>query len=81
MPVPHHSVFTGWMPFLPSSQQCQSTPFIQDENLWRLVEQGFVGLDILPVTQPSVFKHLKEDKVLMLTGGVTSSFLCTPPDF
>jgi len=21
MPVPHHSVFTGWMPFLPPSQQ------------------------------------------------------------
>jgi len=25
MPVPHHSVFTGRMPFLPSSQHCQST--------------------------------------------------------
>ena len=25
MPAPHHSVFTGWMPFLPPSQQCQST--------------------------------------------------------
>jgi len=25
MPVPHHSVFTGRMPFLPPSQQCQST--------------------------------------------------------
>ena len=24
-PVPHHSVFTGRMPFLPPSQQCQST--------------------------------------------------------
>ena len=24
-PTPHHSVFTGWMPFLPPSQQCQST--------------------------------------------------------
>ena len=23
--VPHHSVFTGWMPFLPPNQQCQST--------------------------------------------------------
>jgi len=25
MPVPHHSVFTGRMPFLPPSQQRQST--------------------------------------------------------
>ena len=25
MPVPHHSVFTGQMPFLPPNQQCQST--------------------------------------------------------
>ena len=24
-PAPHHSVFTGRMPFLPPSQQCQST--------------------------------------------------------
>jgi len=24
-PAPHHSVFTGWMPFLPPNQQCQST--------------------------------------------------------
>jgi len=23
--VPHHSVFTGWMPFLPANQQRQST--------------------------------------------------------
>jgi len=25
MPAPHHSVFTGWMPFLPLNQQRQST--------------------------------------------------------
>ena len=25
MPVPHHSVFTGQMPFWPPNQQCQST--------------------------------------------------------
>ena len=25
MPTPHHSVFTGWMLFLPPNQQCQST--------------------------------------------------------
>jgi len=24
-PAPHHSIFTGWMPFLPSNQQHQST--------------------------------------------------------
>ena len=24
MPVPHHPVFTGRMPFLPPNQQCQS---------------------------------------------------------
>ena len=24
-PAPHHSVFTGWMPFLPPNQQHQST--------------------------------------------------------
>jgi len=24
-PTPHHSVFTGWMPFLPPNQQRQST--------------------------------------------------------
>jgi len=24
-PVPHHSLFTGWMPFLLPNQQCQST--------------------------------------------------------
>jgi len=25
MPVPHHSVFTGWMPFMPPNQRRQST--------------------------------------------------------
>jgi len=25
MPIPHHSVFTGWMPFFPANQQHQST--------------------------------------------------------
>jgi len=27
-PAPHHSVFTGWMPFLPPIQQRQSTAWI-----------------------------------------------------
>jgi len=29
MPAPHHSVFTGRMPFLPPNQQCQSTDKVQ----------------------------------------------------
>jgi len=27
-PVPHHSVFTGWMPFLPRNEHRQSTESI-----------------------------------------------------
>ena len=27
VPAPHHSVFTGWMPFLPANQQRQITSF------------------------------------------------------
>jgi len=43
MPVPHHSVFTGRMPFLPPNQQRQSTEgawkkymenLMNDENEW-----------------------------------------------
>jgi len=30
MPVPHHSVFTGRMPFLPPNQQRQSTVTADD---------------------------------------------------
>ena len=36
MPAPHHSVFTGRMPFLPPNQQCQSTEgfyLLQGNNL------------------------------------------------
>jgi len=29
MPAPHHSVFTGWMPFLPPIHQRQSTESLQ----------------------------------------------------
>ena len=32
MPVPHHSFFTGWMPFLPPNQQCQSIEGMQNIN-------------------------------------------------
>jgi len=31
-PVPHHSVFTGLMPFLPPNQQHQSTEGIKPVN-------------------------------------------------
>jgi len=34
--VPHYSVFTGRMPFLPPNQQCQST-----EGLWRHSNSSF----------------------------------------
>jgi len=32
MPAPHHSVFTGRMPFLPPKQQCQSTEGTESVN-------------------------------------------------
>jgi len=32
MPVPHHSVFTGQMPFLPPNQQRQSTEGTEDRD-------------------------------------------------
>ena len=41
--VPHHSVFTGWMPFLPPNQQHQST-----EGLCMLVyifTYGYISVD------------------------------------
>ena len=34
MPAPHHSVFTGRMPFLPPNQQCQSTEGRSTERSW-----------------------------------------------
>jgi len=33
MPAPHHSVFTGQMPFLPPNQQRQSTEGISTEGI------------------------------------------------
>jgi len=38
MPAPHHSVFTGWMPFLPPNQQRQST---ESKNLTEIVKNIF----------------------------------------
>jgi len=37
--------------------------------------QGFYKVDVLPTSQPSVPKHLKEHKALILTSGLISSFL------
>ena len=34
MPAPHHSFFTGWMPFLPPNQQRQSTKD-NSLNMWQ----------------------------------------------
>ena len=41
MPVPHHSVFTGWMLFLPPNQQCQSTE--GNWNKWKRKIKGTTG--------------------------------------
>ena len=35
MPAPHHSVFTGRMPFLPPNQQCQRTEGTLRTNIYR----------------------------------------------
>jgi len=34
-PVPHHSIFSGWMLFLPTNQQCQSTEGNVLKQQWR----------------------------------------------
>ena len=34
MPAPHHSVFTGRMPFLPPNQQCQSTEASSEHGVY-----------------------------------------------
>jgi len=35
-PAPHHSVFTGRMPFLPPNQQRQSTEGISTDNAFKI---------------------------------------------
>jgi len=45
-----------------------------------LVEQVLYGLDVPPVTQPSVSKHWREHIALTSISGQTSSFLHPPPD-
>jgi len=39
-PAPHHSVFTGRMPFLPPNQQRQSTEGIPDHKSEKLTKIG-----------------------------------------
>jgi len=53
MPVPHHSVFTGWMPFLLLNQQCQGTE-------GKLVFKFFSLKDVLSTSG---------EHAAMLTGG------------
>lgn len=36
---------------------CDPFPVVPEENLGRLVEQGFYGSDVLPVTQTSMSRH------------------------
>jgi len=49
---------------------------VSEENLWGLVEHGFLnGPDVLLATQPSVSKQWREHKALTLTSGLASSFL------
>jgi len=45
MPVRHHSVFAGWMPFLPPNQQHQST---EDTAFYQLPKnnQNTAGIQI-----------------------------------
>ena len=45
MPVPHHSFFTGWMPFLPPS------------NCVISLVNTFCGLHWLPIQWHIIFKH------------------------
>jgi len=52
-----------------------SPPPFPAENLWGLVEFGFYGSDVLPVSQPSVSKHWGKHKALTLTSDLALSFL------
>jgi len=60
-PVPHHSVFTGRMPFLPPNQQCQSTEgkqnkFTKMQNKHKKLKQGLVtSYDIRPGNEEGLF--------------------------
>jgi len=48
MPVPHHSVFTGRMPFLPPNQQCQSTDgiFLYAKCTKNAVNRGMLAFNV-----------------------------------
>ena len=45
MPTPHHSVFTGRMPFLPPNQQRQSTEGKQYNTTWEINQLNEIKLD------------------------------------
>jgi len=48
MPVPHHSVFTGRMPFLPTNQQCQRT---EGKEKWTYPCNLLTGILLAVLTQ------------------------------
>ena len=49
-PAPHHSVFTGWMPFLPPNQQRQSTNAIYITNILALSVYTYSGQNRIKFT-------------------------------
>jgi len=48
MPAPHHSFFTGWMPFLLPNQQHQS-----------IEGRSTANFQLLPENQQNKYKHCK----------------------
>jgi len=52
---PHHSVFTGRMPFLPPNQQHKSI-----DNHASTPPLSFYMPDALPATQPTASKHIRQ---------------------
>ena len=75
MPAPHHSVFTGWMPFLPPNQQCQSTEGIWDAcdvtkkiRKWQThsdtIADAGVGWQLFVGMQPAIWRPTDEASVV-----------------
>jgi len=48
MPAPHHSFFTGWMPFLPPNQQRQSTEG-NANNVWTIYNGDMMITQLWPM--------------------------------
>jgi len=46
LPAPHHSVFTGRMPFLPPNQQCQSTEVIKALKAFKALKASVVNVEM-----------------------------------